>query len=74
MKNLIATFAFALTLGSTAAFADIKEDVKADAKNTLPASTAALETPAPQSGKTTNEYNKYSPAQKAAIVELKLAK
>jgi hypothetical protein len=72
MKNLITTFAFTLILGSTLAFADTKN--KVDAKSALPASMPALETPAPQNGKTTNEYNKYTPAQKAAIVELKVAK
>ncbi|WP_439558459.1 hypothetical protein [Dyadobacter sp.] len=74
MKNLITTFAFALTLSSTIAFANNNNEVKEAAKTALPATTPALETPAPQNGKTVNEYNKYTPAQKASIVELKLAK
>lgn len=74
MKNQITTFAFALTLCSSIALANNNNEVKADAKTALPAATPVLETPAPQNGKTVNEYNKYTPAQKAAIVELKVAK
>ena len=71
MKNIITTFAFALTLSTTFAFAD---DTKSDSKKALPASTPVIETPAPQSGKTVNQYAKYTPAQKASIVELKMTK
>jgi hypothetical protein len=71
MKTTIKVLAFALALTTTATFAD---KAKVDAKLTLPASTPVLETPAPQQKKTVNEYNKYTPAQKAAIVELKVAK
>jgi hypothetical protein len=42
------------------------------ANNVLPASLPVLETPAPQSVKITNDTNKHSAEQKAAIVGLQL--
>ena len=72
MKTVITTLVSVIALGSSIAFAD---DNKVNtAKNTLPASTPVIETPAPPSAKTVNQFAQQSPAQKAAIVELKLAK
>lgn len=71
MKTSVTTFICAMALGTTLVFAN---ETKVDSKTVLPASTPVLETPAPQTAKTVNEYNKYTPAQKAAIVELKVAK
>lgn len=73
MKTLIATFVTAIALSSTAAIADDHKSAS-NIKNTLPATTPVVETPAPPKAKSTNRYNTYSPTQKAAIVELKTTK
>ncbi|MCE6990862.1 hypothetical protein [Dyadobacter sp. CY323] len=72
MKNSITTFVCAMALSTSFAFANNSNET--DSKSALPASTPVIETPAPQNTKTVNEYTKYTPAQKAAIVELKVAK
>lgn len=74
MKN-ITTFICALALSTTFAFSNPTEDKAiSTAKNALPVSVPAVETPAPQPVKATSNYNKLTPAQKAAIVELDLKK
>lgn len=74
MKNSITTFICAMALTTSFAFANTEDKSTAAVKNSLPASVPAVETPAPQREKSTIEYNKYTPAQKASIIELKIAK
>lgn len=74
MKISITTFVCAMALSTTFAFANIEDKTKVATTNTLPAAAQTLETPAPQREKATNDYAKYTPAQKASIVELKVAK
>ena len=74
MKNSITTFIRAMALTTSFAFANTEDKSTASAKNSLPASVPAVETPAPQREKTTTDYNKYTPAQKASIVGLKIVK
>ncbi|MEO6286156.1 MAG: hypothetical protein ABIN80_24360 [Dyadobacter sp.] len=75
MKNSITSFVCAMALSTSLVFGNhIDDKAKMSAKISLPATTPALETPAPQIAKTENNFNKYTPAQKAAIVELKVAK
>jgi hypothetical protein len=69
MRNLITTFVCALTLSTTFAFANNNE-TRIESKIALPVMSAAIETPAPQDSETVVAYSEYSPAQKAAIVEL----
>ncbi|KAA6436788.1 hypothetical protein FEM33_21375 [Dyadobacter flavalbus] len=52
----------------------IEEKSKYAGKNLLPSAGPALETPAPQRTKTSIDYGKYTPTQKASIVALKVAK
>ncbi|MCF0073559.1 hypothetical protein LZD49_23975 [Dyadobacter sp. CY261] len=73
MKTLITTFVSVIALTSSVAFADDNKSANT-IKNTLPASTPAVETPAPPKAKSTNTYITYTPTQKAAIVELKTTK
>ena len=76
-KNMLVVAMMALT---TAAYANVnnatytsEEKVKvAVLNNALPAALPVLETPAPQNAKTTNDTNKHSATQKAAIVGLQL--
>jgi hypothetical protein len=72
MKTLITTFVSVIALTSSVAFA--ADNKSNSAINTLPASTPAVETPAPPKAKSVNPYNTHTPAQKAAIVELKVTK
>ena len=73
MKTSVTTFICAMALTTTIAFGNHIEDKAAgDVKKSLPASVPAMESPAPEKTKSTSDYNKYSPSQKAAIVELKL--
>lgn len=72
MKTLITTFVSVIALTSSVAFADDNKAITIN--NTLPASTPVVETPAPPKVKAANQYNQHTPAQKAAIVELKVAK
>jgi hypothetical protein len=74
MKNSITTFVCAMALSTTFAFANIEDKTKVATPITLPASAETIETPAPQREKAANDYAKYTPAQKAAIVELKVSK
>ena len=75
MKNSIATFICAMALSTTFVFANhIEDKAMATANKALPASAPAIESPAPQNTKFTGELNKYTPAQKASIVGLKLTK
>ena len=74
MKNSITTFICAMALSTTFAFANNTEDKSLVIKNSLPASAPVIETPAPQNVKSTGDYNKYTAAQKASIVELKVVK
>jgi len=74
MKNSITTFICAMALSTSLVFANTEDKTTAAVKNSLPASIPALESPAPQRTATTVNTNKYTPAQKAAIVELKLTK
>ena len=74
MKNSITTFICAMALSTTFAFANNTEDKSLAIKNSLPVSIPVIETPAPQNVKSTANYSKYTPAQKASIVELKVAK
>ena len=75
MKNSISTFICAMALSTSFVFANNAEDKStAVVKNALPVSVPVIETPAPQRVKTAAEYNKYTPEQKAAIVELKITK
>ena len=75
MKNSITTFICAIALSTTFALANSTEDKSTGVvKNALPVSVPVIETPAPQRVKTAAEYNKYTPEQKAAIVELKITK
>ena len=74
MKTVITTFVCALTLSTTLTFGNTLDKTKVTSKTSLPAEAAVLETPAPQNHKTVNDYTKYTPVQKASIVELKLAK
>lgn len=69
MNNIRTSFAFGLALSTTLSFGNPLED-KATMSN-LPASAPIVETPAPQQVKPVKEQ-KYSPTQKAAIVDLKL--
>jgi hypothetical protein len=69
MNTKIISLVSALALSTSLSFG-----YNSDVKVNLPASTPVLETPAPEASKMPNEYNKYTPAQKAAIVELKLGK
>ncbi|WP_221390328.1 hypothetical protein [Dyadobacter sp. NIV53] len=73
MKNSITTFICAMALTTTFAFANT-EDKAVSVKNSLPASVPVIESPAPQNVKSAGAYNKYTPAQKASIVELKVVK
>ncbi|WAC10240.1 hypothetical protein [Dyadobacter pollutisoli] len=75
MKNSVTSFVCAMALSTSLVFGNhIDDKAKFTAKLPLPAATPALETPAPQHTKTVDNFNKYTPAQKAAIVELKVAK
>jgi hypothetical protein len=74
MKNSIISFVCAMALSTSFVFANNSNETNADLKSALPATTPTIETPAPQNAKTVNEYTKYTPAQKAAIVELKVSK
>ena len=75
MKNSITTFICAMALSTSFVFADNTEDKTTSVVNKfLPASIPVVETPAPHHVKSTSDYNKYSPAQKASIVELKIVK
>jgi len=75
MKNLMTTFAIVMALGTSAVFANHTEDKNPSAaKNALPPTGPVLETPAPQRTKTNYNYSNYTPAQKASIVALKVAK
>ena len=72
MRNSIKTLICALTLTSSIAFADDKMKTT-DINEVLPQSTPNVESAAPE--KKSNDLAtqiKYSPEQKAAIVELKL--
>ena len=71
----ITTFICALALSITFAFSNSAEDKAISAaKNALPVSIPAVETPAPQQVKAASNSNKLTPAQKASIVELNLSK
>jgi hypothetical protein len=75
MKNSITAFVCAMALSTSLVLGNhIDDKAKISAKLSLPAATPALETPAPKTTKTENNFNKHTPAQKAAIVELKVAK
>jgi len=72
MKKLATIFVFAFALSTTISFANNAEDkATITSAQSLPASLPAIETPAPQRTKTATEQ-KFSPAQKAAQVDLKL--
>ena len=74
MKNSITTFICAMALTTSFAFANTEDKTTTAVKNALPASIPALESPAPQRTTTAASVGKYTPAQKAAIVELKITK
>jgi hypothetical protein len=73
MKTLITTLVSVIALTSSVAFADDNKSANT-IKNTLPASTPVVETPAPPKTTKVNPYTTQTPAQKAAIVELKTTK
>ena len=73
MKTLITTFVSVIALTSSVAFANDNKSANT-IKNTLPASTPVVETPAPPKATKVNPYTTQTPAQKAAIVELKTTK
>ena len=73
MKTLITTLVSVIALTSSVAFADDNKSANT-IKNTLPASTPVVETPAPPKATKVNPYTTQTPAQKAAIVELKTTK
>ncbi|MCE7041716.1 hypothetical protein [Dyadobacter sp. CY312] len=73
MKKLATIFVFAFALSTTISFGNnADEKATVSSVKSLPASLPAIETPAPQRTKPT-AAQKYSPAQKAAITELKLS-
>jgi hypothetical protein len=73
MKKLATIFVFALTLSTTISFGrNVEDKVTTNSVQSLPATVPVLETPAPQRTKAATEQ-KYSPAQKAAQVDLKLS-
>ncbi|WAC13722.1 hypothetical protein [Dyadobacter pollutisoli] len=80
MKNAKNMLVVALMAITSAAYANtnnstykVEEKVKvAVLNNALPAALPVLETPAPQNAKATNDTNKHSATQKAAIVGLQL--
>ena len=74
MKNTITTFICAMALSTTFAFANTEDKAPVNSTSALPAYVTATETPAPQKVKPAAEYNKYTPAQKASLVGLKLTK
>jgi len=63
-----------MALTTSFAFANTEDKTTTSVKNSLPASIPALESPAPQRTAAPANYSKYTPAQKAAIVELKITK
>lgn len=73
MKTLITTLVSVIALTSSVAFADDNKSANT-IKNALPASTPVVETPAPPKATKVNPYHTQTPAQKAAIVELKTTK
>ena len=73
MKTLITTLVSVIALTSSVAFADDNKSTNT-IKNTLPVSTPAVETPAPPKATKVNPYKTQTPAQKAAIVDLKATK
>ena len=75
MKNSIATFICAMALSTTFVFANhIEDKATASVNKSLPAYAPAIESPAPQRMKSTSDLNKYTPTQKASIVDLKITK
>lgn len=74
MKNTITTFICAMALGTTLVFANTEDKTSVNSTSALPAYVTATETPAPQKVKPAANYNKYTPAQKASLVGLKLTK
>jgi len=75
MKNSITTFVCALAMSISIVIGNYSEDKsKSAGKNLLPPTGPVPETPAPQRTRTNNDYVKYTPAQKASIVALKVAK
>lgn len=73
MKKLATIIVFALTLSTTISFGrNVEDKATTTSVQSLPASLPAIETPAPQRTKPATEQ-KYSPAQKAAQVDLKLS-
>ncbi|GGB93171.1 hypothetical protein [Dyadobacter sediminis] len=74
MKNVLTTFVSAMALSTSIVFAGHMEDKNKSGVKNLPPAEPVLETPAPKRTKTSNDYGKYTPAQKASIVALKVAK
>ncbi|WP_215240053.1 hypothetical protein [Dyadobacter helix] len=75
MKNSIKSIIAVAALSTTIVFTSFAEGNKVtDAKNLLPVSIPVVESPAPEKTKQATELKTYSPAQKAAIVELKFEK
>jgi hypothetical protein len=71
MKNIVNILICTFIL-STCTFADaIKDKEISTTVSTLPLTVPALETPAPRTGKAITEI-KYSPDQKASLIELKM--